>query len=68
MDLPKRFIQKETRYCRKHDLIIYPFFSEKQNKTYWFHKDGDKTCWVQSEEEIDGFRERQVDYGRDNLL
>ena len=66
-------MKPESRYCHIHKIEVFPFYSQRLNKYFWKHEfvneaGEQKTCWVQSEEEIDGFREKQIDYGKDNLL
>jgi hypothetical protein len=66
-------MNKEPRYCHKHKIEVFPFYSRNKEKNYWKHEYRDqngllKTCWVNSDEEMDAFREKQVDYGNDNKL
>lgn len=56
----------DLRYCHIHKCFVTPFYSAKTKKWYCKHvlPDG-KTCWVNTEAEMDGFREKQIDYAND---
>lgn len=56
-----------TRYCRTHNVGV-EIKPKKDGGTYCMHKVNGEICWVNSEEEMDGFREKQVDYANDNLF
>ena len=61
--------EPEERYCHKHEVMADPVWSKKKGKWFYVHTTQEgRDCWVNSEEEDDGFRELQVDYGRDNMF
>lgn len=59
----------EERVCRKHGVMADPVWSRKKNCWFYVHTTEEgRDCWVNSEEEDDAFREKQVEYGLDNLM
>ena len=56
-----------VRYCDKHDVDVEVKIA-KTGKPYAMHMVDGVSCFVNSEEEKDGFREKQEDYGMDNMM
>ena len=61
----------QPRWCHKHGQEVEPFYSVKQDKWFWLHQVKDpitgkfSACFVNSEEEDDGFKDKQRDYAFD---
>lgn len=36
------------KFCMKHDVDVYPFYSEVKKETVWFHKvlETGETCYI----------------------
>ena len=60
-----------SRWCHKHGMEVEPFYSKKKDKWFWLHQVKDpitgkfNACFVNSEEEEDGWRDKQFDYAND---
>jgi len=57
-----------VRHCDKHDVDVEVKQKKDGSGLYAMHMVDGKACFVNSEEEKEGFREKQVDYGMDNLM
>ena len=56
-----------VRHCDKHNIDVEIKVSKTTGKTYAMHAVDGKTCFVNDPEEADGFREKTVDAGQDNI-
>lgn len=57
-----------VRHCDKHNVDVEVKQKKDGSGLYAMHMFDGKACFVNSEEEKDGFREKQVDYGMDNMM
>jgi len=57
----------EMRHCSKHNVDV-PVMISKTGSKYAKHFVDGQTCWVNSEEESDAFKEKQEDYAADNMI
>lgn len=55
------------RHCHKHNVDVIVKLT-KAGKPYAMHMVDGQSCFVNSEEEMDGFKEKQTDYANDNLF
>lgn len=61
--------QPEERICRKHGVMADPVWSKKKNQWFYVHTTEEgRDCWVNSEEEEEGFKDKQWDYAMDNMM
>jgi hypothetical protein len=57
-----------VRHCDEHNVDVPILKAKSTGKLYAICRENGKTHFINSEEEISGFREKQEDFGQDNLF
>lgn len=61
-------VSMDVRHCDIHNVDVEVRLSKSTGKKYAMHMVGTTSCFVNSQEEIDGFRDKQADYAADNIF